>query len=77
MPKKENKHSFEQSLNRLEKIAADLEEGNVPLEDSLKLFEEGIQLSKECLAILNTTELKVKQLSKDLNGKIQLSNFEK
>jgi exodeoxyribonuclease VII small subunit len=77
MPKKDNKHSFEQSLNRLEKIAADLEEGNVPLEDSLKLFEEGIQLSKECLAILNATELKVKQLSKDLNGKIQLSNFEK
>lgn len=61
----------------MEKIAADLEEGNVPLEESLKLFEEGIQLSKECLAILNATELKVKQLSKDLNGKIQLSNFEK
>lgn len=77
MAKKENKLSFEESLNRLERIAADLEEGNVPLEDSLKLFEEGIHLSKECLAILNATELKVKQLTKDLNGKIQLSNFEK
>ncbi|MHB1051097.1 MAG: exodeoxyribonuclease VII small subunit [Bacteroidota bacterium] len=77
MAKKETKGSFEQSLQRLEKIVSDLEQGNVPLERSIELFEEGIKLSKECLEFLNTAELKIKQLSKDINGKYNISEFEK
>ncbi|MEW5799618.1 MAG: exodeoxyribonuclease VII small subunit [Bacteroidota bacterium] len=76
MAKKENKNSFESSLKRLETIVASLEQGEVSLEDSLKMFEEGIQLSKECLHTLSRAELKVKQLTKDLNGKFQLTDFE-
>jgi len=76
MAKKESKHTFEQSLGRLEKIVTTLEQGDVPLEDSLKLYEEGIQLSKECMETLNTAEVKIKKLTKDLNGKISLSDFE-
>ncbi len=76
MAKKEIKTSFEQSLKRLEKIVESLEEGEVSLEESLKMFEEGIQLSKECLETLNAAEAKVKKLTKDIHGKIQLSDFE-
>jgi exodeoxyribonuclease VII small subunit len=76
MAKKDSKHSFEQSLSRLEKIVESLEQGEVTLEDSLKMYEEGIQLSKECLETLSIAELKIKKLTKDLNGKIQLTDFE-
>ncbi|MCK9410618.1 MAG: exodeoxyribonuclease VII small subunit [Bacteriovoracaceae bacterium] len=76
MSKKETKHTFEQSLSKLEKIVQALEQGDVALEDSLKMYEEGIQLSKECLETLGKAEVKIKQLTKDLNGKLQLSDFE-
>ncbi len=76
MPKKEPKSSFEHSLGRLEKIVSSLEQGDIPLEESLKMFEEGIQLSKECMETLNRAELRIKQLTKDLNGKLQLTDFE-
>lgn len=76
MSKKENKNSFEASLKRLEKIVETLEQGDVSLDESLKMFEEGIQLSKECLETLNKAELKVQQLSKDLSGKFQVTDFE-
>lgn len=76
MPKKEIKGSFEQSLKRLEKIVDSLEEGEVSLDESLKMFEEGIQLSKECMDTLNKAETRIKQLTKDINGKVQLTDFE-
>lgn len=76
MAKKENKNSFESSLKRLEAIVASLEQGEVSLEESLKMFEEGIHLSRECLETLNKAELKVKQLTKDFSGKFQLTDFE-
>ncbi len=76
MAKKEPKNSFEHSLGRLEKIVSSLEQGDVPLEESLKMFEEGIQLSKECMETLNKAELRIKQLTKGLNGKLQLTDLE-
>jgi len=76
MSKKESKQTFEQSLSRLEKIVSTLEDGDVSLENSLKIYEEGILLSKECMETLTKAELRIKQLTKDLNGKIQLTDFE-
>jgi exodeoxyribonuclease VII small subunit len=77
MAKKDTtKQSFEQSLHRLEKIVEMLEQGNVPLEESLGLYEEGITLSKNCMDTLSKAELKVKQLTKDINGKFELKDFE-
>ncbi len=74
-PRKEpEKRSFEQSLHRLEKIVQDLEQGNVPLEESIKLYEEGISLSRECLEKLSKAELKLKSLGKDLQGNFELFN---
>lgn len=56
---------FETALNELEQIVAKLERGELKLEESLKLFERGVELSKQCRASLATAELKVQQLLGD------------
>lgn len=53
---------FEKKLNRLEEIVGKMEKGDVSLEESLKFFEEGVKLSRECNAKLTEAELKVKKL---------------
>jgi exodeoxyribonuclease VII small subunit len=66
---------FEECLDRLEKIVLELEKGEVPLEKSLMLFEEGMQLSADCRKHLEDAEGKVEILLKQ-NGKIQTEPFE-
>lgn len=70
--KETTKRTFEQSLARLEKIVDLLEQGDVPLEGAIELYEEGIELSKECMETLSKAELKIKKLNKDMSGKIEL-----
>lgn len=53
---------FEKKLGRLEEIVQKMEKGDLALEESLKLFEEGVQLSRECHSRLNEAENKVKIL---------------
>lgn len=69
MPKK--KLSFEESLSRLEEIVRHLEKGDMPLNDSLTLFEEGTGLIKSCSAMLDEAEQKVVQLKKGADRKPQ------
>ena len=57
-----SKNNFESSLKKLEKIVAKLEEGNIDLDDSIKSFEEGVMLVKECPKQLSEAELKVEKL---------------
>jgi len=66
---------FEDCLERLEKIVGELERGEVPLEKSLTLFEEGMQLSATCRKQLEEAEGKVEILLKQ-NGKLQTEPFE-
>ena len=66
---------FEECLERLEKIVQELEKGGVPLEKSLTLFEEGMQLSATCRKQLEEAEGKVEILLKQ-NGKLQTESFE-
>jgi exodeoxyribonuclease VII small subunit len=66
---------FEDCLQRLEKIVQELEKGDVPLEKSLTLFEEGMQLSNACRKELEDAEGKVEILLKQ-NGKLQPEPFE-
>lgn len=54
--------NFEKRLNRLEEIVEKMETGELALEESLKLFEEGIRLSRECNSQLSDAEQKVKLL---------------
>ena len=59
---KKDTTNFEASLKKLEKIVLKLEDGDISLEDSVKSFEEGIGLVKECQKQLSEAELKVKKL---------------
>lgn len=71
-----NKSSFEKDFERLEEIALKLESGEITLDESLKLFEEGVQISKRLIQTLNDAELKINQLKKDLNGVIKKTKLE-
>lgn len=67
---------FEECIQRLEKIVQELEQSDVPLEKSLTLFEEGMQLSASCRKELEEAEGKVEILLKQ-NGKMQAEPFER
>lgn len=62
MPKKK---TYEEAIARLEEITNQLEKGGIPLEKSLKLFEEGTKLSAYCYKILNEAQQRVTELSTD------------
>ncbi len=64
--------NFEHSLKRLEEIVEALEQGNTPLDKAMKMYEEGVQLSKECLDVLSQAEITLKRLSKDAEGNLEL-----
>lgn len=68
---------FEKKLTRLEEIVAKMESGDLPLEDSLKFFEEGVKLSADCNKQLAQAEQKVKMLlSVDANGNANTEDFQ-
>lgn len=64
----EKKQTFENSLQELEKIVQKLEDGDLSLEESLKHFEDGVKLSRECQERLNQAERRIEVLLKDENG---------
>lgn len=66
---------FEDALARLETIVAELEKGDLPLNDSLKMFEEGIKLSKTCLKMLDDAERKVEIMVQDTDGKKRVEAY--
>jgi exodeoxyribonuclease VII small subunit len=70
------KKNFETSLMDLEKIVRELEQGDLSLEESLKLFEDGVKLSRECQVRLNEAERRIEVLLKDENGNPTLQTIE-
>lgn len=68
--------TFEQSLDELETIVKKLEDGDLPLEKSLELFEQGVKLSRECRERLTTAERRIEVLMKDASGAISLGTIE-
>jgi len=66
--------TFEEALARLEKIVRSLEEGNVPLDNSLALFEEGTKLVRFCSEKIDAAEQKVKILT-EKNGEMVEDDF--
>ena len=72
----EQSQTFERSMARLEEIVSHLERGDVPLELSLSLFEEGTALVSRCNKLLDEAELKVLKLSKGPNGEPVESEFD-
>ena len=67
------KLSFEENLTRLENIVQSLENDSLPLEESIRLFEEGMQLSKLCGERLAAAENKITLLLKERNGFTEVS----
>lgn len=55
--------TFEESLNALEAIAKKLESGECSLDESIKLYEEAMTLSKQCTELLNTAKIKISEIS--------------
>jgi len=74
--KKPTDQSFEASLKRLEEIVESLEEGDIPLDRSLELYEEGLELSRQCNEKLKATELRLKKLSKTVDGQFELEDLD-
>lgn len=62
------KLDFEKSMEKLEKIVQDLEKGDLNLEDSIKKFEQGMELSKKCNEILQDAEKRITVLLKTEDG---------
>ncbi len=67
---------FEGSLKKLEEIVSKLEDGELSLEESLKLFEEGIGLSRDCQKHLEEAERRIEVLIKDASGDPLVEAFE-
>ena len=72
----EQPKSFEASLEALERIVHELEQGDLPLEKSLELFEQGISLSRQCQDRLNQAERRIEVLLRDNQGRTIVSPFE-
>lgn len=62
MPARKKTADFESSLKRLEDIVRQMEQGDMPIEDALKYFEEGVSLTRDCQQTLDKAEQKVKVL---------------
>lgn len=73
--KKSAPPDFEQSLRELEQIVQQMEQGELSLEDSLKYFERGIELTRSCQATLRLAEQKVEQLL-EKNGQFAIVPFD-
>ena len=68
--------SFETQLAALERVVRELERGDLPLEESLKLFEEGVRLSRDCQERLNQAERRIEVLLRDSEGRPVLGEFD-
>jgi exodeoxyribonuclease VII small subunit len=70
------KPDFEYSLTRLEEIVRKLESANLSLDDAMKLFEEGVQLSRDCQKHLEQAEGRVEILLKKAGGELAPQPFD-
>jgi exodeoxyribonuclease VII small subunit len=76
MPAKKSKETFEDLFRRLEETVAKLEEGGLPLERSLALYEEGMLLARRCQEMLDSAEVRIRQLRETLAEKPEPEEIE-
>lgn len=72
----QNNKTFEQSMQRLEQIVRAMERGDVPLEESLKLFQEGTELVRSCGKLLEDAQLQVTKIMTAADGSPVEEDFE-
>ncbi|MGB7022821.1 MAG: exodeoxyribonuclease VII small subunit [Candidatus Acidiferrales bacterium] len=75
-PEPPRKGEFEKSLTRLEEVVKRLESTDLSLDEAMKLFEEGVKLSRDCQKQLEEAEGRVEILLRKADGKIQAKPFE-
>lgn len=75
-PEKEAKLDFERSMTRLEQVVKKLEGPELSLDEAMKLFEEGVTLSRECQKQLEEAEARIEILLKKADGKLAPEPFE-
>lgn len=71
----EKNMTFEQAMQRLEQIVRSLERGDAPLEESLKLFQEGTELVRACGKLLDEAELEIKKVAVAADGTPVMEEF--
>jgi len=76
MKKQDKNINFEEAMENLENIVENLEKGELPLEESVQKFKEGIELSNYCEKLLDDAEKSITILLKDKNGEITEENFD-
>jgi exodeoxyribonuclease VII small subunit len=67
---------FEEALKKLEKIVAELESGDLSLDEALKKYQEGIELSRACSQRLDSAKKKIDVLIKNKKGEFELKGFD-
>lgn len=75
-PETNNPQDFETSLEELERIVRELERGDLPLEKSLELFEQGVKLSRACQERLSEAERRIEILTRDNHGRPAVRPFQ-
>ena len=75
MKQKKTEKSFEESFARLEKILERLESDDVSLDETIKLYEEGLTLTKQCYDKLAGAELRIKEINKTLKGNFEVKDY--
>jgi exodeoxyribonuclease VII small subunit len=75
-PEPARKGEFEKSLTRLEEVVKRLESADLPLDEAMKLFEEGVKLSRDCQKQLEEAEGRVEILLRKADGKLHAEPFE-
>ena len=76
MAKKDKQIQFEEAFKRLDEIVTKLESGDLSLEESMTVFEEGITLTETCKTRLEAAEQKIKLLLKDSDGNLTLEDID-
>ena len=75
MKNDKSKVSYDETFNKLEKIIDKMSDGDIPLEEGLKLFEEGMKLINNCKETLSNAELKVKKLISDSDNNFSIKDL--
>ncbi len=75
MPKSKDP-SFEEVYSELESVIAKLEAGDLSLDESLALFQRGMELTKKCTEMLDHAELRIKELVPQANGEMDIQDFQ-
>jgi len=73
---KKANYTFETAMNRLEEISVLMDKGDLGLDETIKLFKEGTELSKICKSMLDKAELEIKMLVETESGSVEFEKFE-